>query len=120
LGLEQLLEAKSLKVSGLADLDQRREALFRQAQLGQERQAVAAALDERFPPAGLGQLWLRLAELAEECRRINQINAATLEIGQHHLAQALHILRGEDPEASLYGADGERTQEIGNRLLAKA
>ncbi len=120
LALEQLLEAKSLKVSTLADLDQRRELFFRQLELGQDRQAVAAALDERFPPSGLGALWLRLTELAQECRRLNHLNAATVELGQHHLLQALHILRGEGPEAELYGADGEKTLESKPRLLGQA
>ncbi len=118
--LEQLLDAKSLKVATLVDLDQRREAFFRQLELGEERQAVAAALDEHFPPAGLGALWLRLTRLAEECRRLNHLNAATVELGQRHLLQALRILRGESPEAELYGADGEKTPGSNRRLLGQA
>ncbi len=119
--LEQLLEAKSIRVSELASLDRRREELFHKLGVEGDSSEVAQALDTLFPSSGLGELWSRLVSLAEGCRQLNRINSATVEIGQLHLSQALQILRGGRAGDTLYGADGERTGDrTTTRLLGQA
>ncbi len=117
LRLEQLLEAKALRVSELASLDQRREDFFARLGLDRDPQAAADQLDERFPETGMGELWRRLTALAEECRRLNRLNGAAVRLGQHHLGQALRILRGESAATDLYRPDGSTAEPDGHRRL---
>ncbi len=118
--LEQLLEAKSLHVSELAALDSHREALFRELGIGGNREQSSHALATLFPADGLDDLWQRLTTLAEECRRLNRINGATMEMGQAHLSQALEILRGGASQTTLYNPEGEKTREHDGLLLGQA
>jgi len=118
--LEQLIEAKTLQVSELVSLDERRETLFREAGLNGEKQKMGQMLDEHFAGTDLADLWRRLLSLAEECQQLNRLNAATLEIGQQHLSRALQVLRGTVTEDELYNPHGEKSPLDARRLLGQA
>jgi len=118
--LERLLEAKSHHLSEITSLEKRREELFEQLGLGGTSEQVAASLDTLFPSRESGKLWQRLLRLARECRELNRINGATVEIGQRHLSQALNILHGHTHDQALYAQDGTRRRENTSRLLGQA
>ncbi len=121
LKLEQVLEAKALRVSELASLDAQRERDFKALGLDAPSEETARALEAACPGQHLGELWNRLTTLAHECRRLNRFNGATAKLGQEQLSRALSILRGEDARATgLYQRDGSRDETAGGRLLGQA
>jgi flagella synthesis protein FlgN len=58
------------------------------------------------------QLLEKLREVAKICRDNNQINGGIVNVNRQHLARALTILRGRDPETGAYGPGGEYTSQI--------
>lgn len=63
----------------------------------------------------------RLAELAAECRRQNEINGGIVESGLRHVRSVIGLLRGGQGNADLYTRHGEHTTASGAlRPLAKA
>lgn len=63
----------------------------------------------------------RLAELAAECRRQNEINGGIVESGLRHVRAVAGLLRGGRGDAGLYTRRGENTPSDGaSRPLAKA
>ena len=68
----------------------------------------------------LGMQWRKLLELARRCRDCNQVNGAVVDINRRRVRQALEILRGQQPDAELYGRSGQSAPDTLSRPLAKA
>ena len=63
----------------------------------------------------------RLADLATECRRQNEINGGIVESGLRHVRSVIGLLRGRPGDPGLYTRQGENTASDGSsRPLAKA
>ena len=70
----------------------------------------------------LFQQWESLLKIAENCRRINEINGATLNLKKRYTENGLAILRGQigGSRASVYSKKGVQSSSQTSRILSKA
>jgi flagellar biosynthesis/type III secretory pathway chaperone len=67
----------------------------------------------------LQQDWQTLRDLAAQCQRANQTNAALLEARHQQVRQTLRQLRGETPPQT-YGRGGYSAMSLGSQRLGAA
>lgn len=85
-----------------------------------ERLTAASALKNSGSPEDTARR-TRLAALAAECRRQNDINGGMVEAGLRHVRGVLGVLRGQDPDNGVYTRHGGGTaSDLCSRPLAKA
>lgn len=70
----------------------------------------------------LFQEWESLLTIAESCRRINEINGATLNLKRRYTENGLAILRGQigGNRASVYSKKGVESASQTSRIISKA
>ncbi len=70
----------------------------------------------------LQQQWDGLLAIAEECKRLNEINGATINLKKRHTENSLAILRGQitNHGASVYSKKGVESSNQGSRFIHKA
>lgn len=118
--LEEATAAKNSHLEKVLQLERAREALFRVMELEGDTRAVLHHLTHRLGDADLGQCWLKLLSLSQECQELNRLNGATIELGYRHLSQALQILCGKPDAPESYGPQGKKDDRSASRLLGQA
>jgi len=92
-------------------------------QLARLRNGQPGGMDRflgQFPEAAaLQRDWQGLRDLAEQCQRANQENAALMEARHQQIRQTLRHLRGEAPPQT-YGRGGYTSIGIGSQRLGAA
>lgn len=70
----------------------------------------------------LQQQWNALLSTAEECKKLNEINGATINLKKRHTENSLAILRGQitNHAASVYSKKGVESSNQGSRFIHKA
>jgi flagellar biosynthesis/type III secretory pathway chaperone len=85
-----------------------------------EQLTATSALQDTGSPADAARR-TRLAALAAECRRQNDINGGMVEAGLRHVRGVLGVLRGQGPDTGVYTRHGDSTaSDFSSRPLAKA
>lgn len=85
-----------------------------------EQLTAASALQHAGSPEEAARR-TRLAVLAAECRRQNDINGGMVEAGLRHVRGVLGVLRGQGPDNGVYTRQGGSTaSDFSSRPLAKA
>ncbi|MEO1244372.1 MAG: flagellar protein FlgN [Pseudomonadota bacterium] len=121
-GLERAMNEKAARLESLAELEQQRSALCREAGLRdddpEQMHKLVAPLDERDAVA---EQWQRLLELAAECQTLNLGNGSVIRIRQNQLGDRLAVLRGVSADGpSTYGKNGNGPAQAAQRSLAEA
>lgn len=106
-------EHAALLSGDLAELDQAVRA--KRAAAGHFEELARTAATDSSPYR------VRLAELATECRRQNEINGGIVESGLRHVRAVIGVLRGGRDDHGLYTRRGENTApDSASRPIAKA
>lgn len=110
-----LLQAQ---VSQLPDITAQKTAQLAALEALEQRRVLAFAEDAA---ASASPLWQQVQTLARQVAEANQRNGAMILALSRSTEGALHILRGTDDSAALYGAQGlGQTQGTASRLVASA
>lgn len=115
--LETAVEAKQRCAEELQELDRQRVELLKSAGFSPDRAGVESCIQWCDADDSLSPRWQRLLALLEQCRDLNLANGNLLELNRHHAERALAILRGQQPDAKLYGPAGETTTGSLSRTL---
>lgn len=118
--LEQVTEEKRVLVAELSALEQKRNRLLEDSGFAAGVAGIEPFLDWCDSQQQAGMPWNKLLELASICRAQNRKNRQLIELCSQHASEALRVLRGEEPGAETYCADGDRNQRPGGRSLARA
>ena len=110
-----LLQAQ---VSQLPDITAQKTAQLAALEALEQRRVLAFAEDAA---ASASPLWQQVQTLARQVAEANQRNGAMILALSRSTEGALHILRGTDDSAALYGAQGlGQTQGATSRLVTSA
>jgi flagella synthesis protein FlgN len=112
--IQYLTKEKQPHVVQLEQLGRQREQLLKAAGFPAGKSGLEAFIANHDEQEALPvqQLLEKLREVAKICRDNNQINGGIVNVNRQHLARALTILRGRDPETGAYGPGGEYTSQI--------
>jgi flagellar biosynthesis/type III secretory pathway chaperone len=117
---EQTIAEKALTVEQMDLLGQERIALIESAGHKPGPDGILYFLQWCDPAQHITPDWEQLLALAGKCRDQNLRNHHLIELCSQHTRETLHVLRGEDPHADLYSADGDTDSGHENRTLARA
>ncbi|WP_456374457.1 flagella synthesis protein FlgN [Thiolapillus sp.] len=118
--LEAVSTAKNRQLQELFRLENEREELFIALKLGENPADRLGELDHQHPRGGLQHAWHRLLSLGEECRTLNRLNGATIELSHLHVRQALQAINGAPEVPYAYDAGGRRQEDLPGRRLGQA
>jgi flagella synthesis protein FlgN len=118
--LQQAITDKQANLQRLEELNRERGLLVVAQGYGPGREGMKACLECCDHAGRLEGKWRQLMKIAEHCRSQNRMNHQLMELGSRHIQHALCILRGEDPDQSLYGPCGENVSRHTSRNLATA
>lgn len=93
-------------------------ALLRRHGLTADRQGLETAI-KRCADGELETLWMALRERLEDCRERNRSNARLAKQSSLRTQAALHVLRGEDAQATGYGPRGDPQNSTGGHTIAR-
>ncbi|MCI0446093.1 flagellar protein FlgN [bacterium] len=65
----------------------------------------------------LKPLWLKISQLLDHCKALNDVNGACIELLSRHNTRSLQILRGQFDIPYTYGPDGARCQQNMSRTV---
>ena len=118
--LERATKTKNAHFDTLKQLEAEREALFDALQLKGDNRQILLMLERDFDDARLGKLWQQLLSLGQECRELNRLNGMTIELGYHHVSQALQLVSGRPGTPESYDPRGKKHEGGASRLLGQA
>jgi len=118
--LERTTKAKNDHFDTLKRLEAEREALFGTLELEGDNRQIQLMLERDFGDDRLGELWQQLLSLGQECRELNRLNGVTIELGYHHVSQALQLVSGRPGAPESYGPRGKKHEGGASRLLGQA
>lgn len=65
------------------------------------------------------QQWQKMQQTAQQCRHLNEMNGASINLLIQHNRRALQILRGKTQQATTYGPDGStHSERFSNSLFS--
>ena len=117
--LGELAVRKEGLTSTLQEYNEQRNALLEYAGFQADASAVTACI-EHAPENRrklLSALWGQLLDTATDCRERNHSHGRDIEINLDFNRRALGILRGEQPDNALYGANGRPGSGSGGSLI---
>ncbi len=120
--LPAIAEAKSALATRIANLEAQRDAALGVGGFDPGRKGVEAWLASNPAPPSVARrnVWKLHLDLAAEAKRENEINGKLIAAGLQQNQQALAALLGEEGNAGIYGADGQRKTGSGRRPLGSA
>ncbi len=118
--LEQATAAKNRHIDTLKQLEREREVLFDFLEIKGDTRQIHHRLESDFGDDSLGELWQQLLSLGQECRELNRLNGATVELGYRHVSQALQLVSGRSNSPESYDPRGKRRENTASRLLGQA
>jgi flagella synthesis protein FlgN len=118
--LRQAIDAKQHCLELLETLNRDRTALIESAGHNADRDGTENCLQWFDNSGKLLEQWRQLLDLASQCREMNLLNHHLVELVSRQTYQALCILRGQEPEPSLYSPRGGSEDRNKSRILAKA
>ena len=117
---EENIREKANTVEQLDLLEQERIALLESASFKAGPDGMLYFLEWCDPTGNITPGWEQLLSLAGTCRDQNRRNHHLIELCSRHTRETLRVLRGEEPHADLYSADGDTDNGHENRTLARA
>lgn len=115
--LETAIKAKQRCLEELDEFDRRRVEIMQTAGFTPDRPGVEDCLRWCDSEDTLSSRWQQLMSLLAQCRDHNLVNGRIMEANRHRTEGALAILRGQQPDAKLYGPAGEQTTGPLSRTL---
>lgn len=116
-GLAALTEEKAKLVATMSDLARRRHDALTAAGFGATEDGMQAWLTSPAATAASGKSWKELLTLAQAGKDLNRTNGLLIARHMTHNQTALNVLQGGAQGGSLYGRDGQTTNQSGVRRL---
>lgn len=117
---EQLINEKSMCIEQLDLLEQERIALTESAGYKPGPDGMLYFLQWCDPQKNISPRWDGLLGLAGQCRDRNRRNHQLVEMCSQNTRDVLRILRGEEPGATTYQADGDTRDDFDRKAIARA
>ncbi len=119
-GLHDAIAQKRQHVATLEQASQAQNALLRSHGYETNAHGMETCLRDWDQEGQLRSVWERLAEVMQNCRRLNQINGGVVESSRHRVEQAIQILRGGESPVDVYGPHGRSISNGHSRSIAQA
>ena len=118
--LPTIHEEKSRLVDQLNALENERIQLVGGSANMPDRERMAAWLQVHPNEKTVAGHWKKLIELAQEAKRLSDLNAALVKLHLEKTTQALAILTRHAQENLFYGSDGQAATYTGSRIVDSA
>jgi flagellar biosynthesis/type III secretory pathway chaperone len=118
--LKSLLEQKRQQLQAVENSVKHHNRLLSDHGLTPDRRGTEQLLRECKANPELLEQWQTFSRLLGECQKQNEINGGAVKLNQHHVAQALDILRGIATSDKTYGPAGETRPNSTSKSLGKA
>ncbi|MFC3115481.1 flagella synthesis protein FlgN [Cellvibrio fontiphilus] len=118
--LSTIAEQKTILVDQLNHNSKQRTAVLNALNLPTNAQGWDLFLQRNTATLPLREDWQRLVVEFEECQQLNDINGKLIARSQQTLNHLLNLLRGKVATASLYTAQGLKSEQTSSFTVAKA
>lgn len=118
--LSIIAEQKALLVDQLNHNSKQRTAVLNALNLPANAQGWDLFLQRNTATLPLREDWQRLVVEFEECQQLNDVNGKLIARSQQTLNHLLNLLRGKVATASLYTAQGLKSEQTSSFTVAKA
>lgn len=118
--LSIIAEQKTILVDQLNHNSKQRTAVLTALNLPTNAQGWDLFLQRNTATLPLREDWQRLVVEFEECQQLNDINGKLIARSQQTLNHLLNLLRGKVATASLYTAQGLKSEQTSSFTVAKA
>lgn len=118
--LSTIAEQKTILVDQLNHNSKQRTAVLNALNLPTNAQGWDLFLQRNTATLPLREDWQRLVAEFEECQQLNDINGKLIARSQQTLNHLLNLLRGKVATASLYTAQGLKSEQTSSFTVAKA
>lgn len=119
-GLHAAIAQKRRHVAALEQASQAQHALLQMHGYETNTHGMERCLRDWDLDGNLQVIWERLAQVMQNCRRLNQINGGVIESSRHRVEQAIQILRGGETPVDTYGPHGRSVSHAPPRPIARA
>lgn len=117
--LENYLSHELALLAKLDETFRHQHDLLQRHGLTADRQGLETAI-RRCGDEGLEAQWLVLRQQLEDCRERNRSNARLAKQSSRRARATLQILRGDEPETTAYGPQGDVQNATGSHTIARA
>lgn len=118
--LSSIAEQKTVLVDQLNHNTKQRTAVLKALNLQTNAQGWDLFLQRNTATLPLREEWQQLITEFEECQELNDINGKLIARSQQTLNHLLNLLRGKVATASLYTAQGLKSEQTSSFTVAKA
>jgi flagella synthesis protein FlgN len=120
--LEVVTVKKQAVIDALNALDAERSRLLHECGFTADNAGTETYIHAQAGPQGqqLERLWRRLLDIISSCRQQNLVNGSIIGMSMRHCAQALAVLRGQDPTDALYDSRGNAASANQRQRYVKA